>query len=158
MTKDCFAFVQDHLTRRVEKIVEEFGTDCYVQVGVKRDRYMSSPRPHASIFPENVLHSGCHGYGATLDEALDEALKKARAKEDCDSPETVRKMALAIIDKADGTGNCDTSALAASGFRSRQIVAMGPRAVEEANRLSGGRPFQLVTPEAVDLQAARRAG
>lgn len=126
------------------EIANEAGPQAYASLSVATDRSESQP-VYVSLYPEGI--TGRHCVSAHADSFAN-ALAGLRAKWDearaLADKNSIRKMALAIIEITTDQGGCSDTALRGAGFFQQQIDRIGKPACEEATRLAAGGPFCIV--------------
>jgi len=133
----------------------EGSKNAYVSVGISVSANRSRPVVMASFYPDDII--GRHhvdAEGDSFEEAI-AGLRKAwdDAKHLADK-NTIRKMALAIIEITGDQGACSDAALRGRGFYQPQIDRCGPLACEEATRLAAGGPFSIVATVGANARAS----
>lgn len=134
------------------KTIQEMHADIVAlknEIGGKADVYFtfsSSDQPRISVYQNGIGSSGGirfsdHGFD------FDAMIAKARAwwveKSEKAHAETVRRMALAVMETHLDRGDCDDAALRAKGFTQQQIDQFGTAACAEAEKLADSRPFLI---------------
>ena len=124
------------------------------------DLSVSTEHPDASavrgvLYPQGIAAGHCiHGRGPGFAEALEDLRSnwaQARSLADTNS---IRRMALAIIEITGDQGECADAALRGAGFDQQQIARLGALACSEATRLAAGGPFRIITVTGANAQAA----
>lgn len=107
------------------------------------------------LYPNGIAAGHCiHGRGPGFAEALDDLRRnwaQARALSDRNS---IRRMALAIIEITGDQGECPDAALRGAGFDQGQIERLGALACSEATRLAAGGPFRIIATTGANAAAA----
>lgn len=107
------------------------------------------------LYPQGIAAGHCiHGRGPGFAEALDDLRRnwaQARALADRNS---IRRMALAIIEITGGQGECSDAGLRGAGFDQEQIARLGALACSEATRLTAGGPFRIIAMTGANAAAA----
>ena len=127
-------------------IAASVGIHAYVSVNITSNGFgPKSQIAMACCYPMGVGGAGKttratgDSFEAVL-SALKEEIEAGKAERD---RQTIRAMALAIIQQTMDFGECTDAALRAE-FSAGDVKARGPAAIEEANKLSENRPFQIV--------------
>jgi hypothetical protein len=129
---------------RIEAFAKSIGPKAYVSISVS-----TGSDTHglviASLWPESL--TGEHHVTVRADtfaKALDKLEAAWDDARDLADKNTIRKMALAIIEITGDQGRCSDAALRGAGFSQQQIDRLGSRACAEATRLASGGPFEIV--------------
>ena len=134
------------------KTIEEMHADIVAlkdEIDGKADVYFTvcaSGGPHISVYPNGLGLSGSIRFFREGFD-FDDLLAKARAwwveKSEKVHAETVRRMALAIMETHLDRGDCDDASLRAKGFTQQQIDQFGTTACAEAEKLADSGPFSI---------------
>lgn len=95
------------------------------------------------IYPTGILGEPWYARGATFAEALSKAEASVHEKAASLVAETIRKMALAIIEITADRGRCTDAALRVEGFTQTEIEAHHKAAVARAEEMAGSGPFSV---------------
>lgn len=127
------------------EIRDEGSQNAYISLDISISRHRGDSGISASFYPEDI--TGKHSVRAE-GESFEEVILNLRAKWDeaknLADRNTIRKMALSIIEITTDRGECSDAALRGAGFYQGQIDRMGPLACNEATRLAAGGPFAIV--------------
>lgn len=113
---------------------------CAVSIGATLSEYRRAP---CEVY-FSTLPSGHFIYAETWPEAIEEARAYAQERAQQRRQDTIRRMALAIIEATDRDGACTESALTRAGFSRADIEALGADACVRAERMSQGAGFVIV--------------
>lgn len=130
---------------RIEAFAKSIGPKAYVSISVSTG-YDASGLVTAILWPEDII--GKHRVTAqadTFSEALDKLEAAWDDARDLADKNTIRKMALAVIEITGDQGRCSDAALRGADFSQQQIDRLGSRACAEATRLAAGGPFEIVS-------------
>lgn len=109
------------------------------------------------LYPQGIAAGHCiHGRGPGFAEALDDLRSnwaQARSLADTNS---IRRMAVAIIEITGDQGECSDAALRGAGFDQGQIARLGALACSEATRLAAGGPFRIIALTGANAEATGR--
>lgn len=133
----------------------EGSKNAYISVSVAISASRDGSEVSASFYPDDL--TGGHHIGAR-GESFEEAISKLRAEWDAAKgladKNTIRKMALAIIEITSDQNECSDAALRGAGFHQPQIDRIGSLACAEATRLAAGGPFSIVSTVGANAEAA----
>jgi hypothetical protein len=123
----------------------EGSKNAYISVSIALTSYRDGSEVSASFYPDDI----CGGHHISAKgESFEEAIKALRAAWDeakvLADKNTIRQMALAIIEISTDQGECSDAALRGAGFLQAQVDRIGSAACEEATRLAAGGPFSIV--------------
>lgn len=139
----------------LELIRVEGSLRAYVSVSLSLSGPNSKAEVCASFYPEDIV--GKHAIHANAD-TFEAAIAALRKKWDADKAladkNTIRKMALTIIEITTDRGKCSDAALRGAGFYQKQIDRIGALACEEATLLAAGGPFSIVPTVGANAEAA----
>ena len=135
---------------------DECGRHGYASVNVTVSDDYTNEVVGATLYPDGVggTKHAIRATGEDFAEALSNLRLKWDAAKDLLDKNTVRKMALAIIEITGDQGECSDAALRGAGFYQHQIRRMGATACAEATRLAAGGPFSIVTMAGANAEAA----
>lgn len=130
----------------LREIAEDAGPKAWVDACIN-PAYAGNGFVHATLYPNGISGAGDHRISvdaATFAEAVDKLGRAWEARKMLADKQTIRKMALTIIEISTDQGRCSDAALRGAGFSQHQVNAMGALACEEATRLAAGGPFSIV--------------
>lgn len=137
------------------EIQAEGSKNAYISVSIAISGSRDGSEVMASFYPDDL--TGGHHISAK-GEGFEEAIARLREKWDTAKAladkNTIRKMALAIIEITGDQGECSDAALRGAGFHQPQIDRIGSLACAEATRLAAGGPFLIVTTVGANAEAA----
>lgn len=137
------------------EIATECGPKGYASVSISVSPYRGDPEVSATLYPEDIVGRHCISVkGETFSEAIANLRSAWDDKRNLADKNTIRKMALAIIEITGDQGECSDAALRGAGFYQPQIDRMGAMACEEATRLAAGGPFQIIATTGANQEAA----
>jgi len=137
----------------LKAIAVDAGPKAYASIDISAD---SRATISAGLYPEGITgHSMCIRVEADdFSEVIDKLNRAWEARRDLQDKQTIRKMALSVIEISTDHGECSDAALRGAGFSQRQIDAMGATACSEATRLAAGGPFSIVATIGANAAAA----
>lgn len=136
-------------------IAAECGPKGYASVSITVSPYRKGSTVTATLYPEDVVgRHHVNAEGQTFAEAIANLRAAWEAARNLADKNTIRKMALAIIEITGDQGACSDAALRGAGFYQPQIDRMGAMACEEATRLAAGGPFQIIATTGANQEAA----
>ncbi|MGO4263983.1 hypothetical protein, partial [Lysobacter sp. TAB13] len=95
------------------------------------------------LYPQGIAAGHCiHGRGPDFAEALEDLRSNWAQARSLADRNSIRRMALAIIEITGDQGECADAALRGAGFDQKQIERLGALACSEATRLAAGGPFR----------------
>jgi hypothetical protein len=124
------------INTRINKIAAKFGPKCYVGYGFATGRPDNNPIL-CSLYPQGVTGKSvmCE-YAATFEEALEKIENAAEKFVSTHRDDSIRRLALAMIDKADGSGFVTKDDFKKSSFSMVEVEGLFDDALVTANLLS----------------------
>ena len=116
--------------------------EAYISMSTREQQYQVS----ASCYPEGITGGkhAIYGYGCDFETALAELREKVAGQLALIHANRIREMALAIMETAFDTGECSDAALRGQGFSQNEIDTLGENALERANAIADGGPYEIV--------------
>lgn len=127
-------------------LAREMGANAEVSVGLHINSYsIDKTILAASFWPEGLTGNGLHlsVKADTYRELLEAAEAEWTECSDLHASNTIRKMALAIIEITADLGECTDAALRAK-FDGADVTRYGDRACEAATEMASNGPFSIV--------------
>lgn len=137
------------------EIRAEGSKNAYVSISIAVSGTRDGNTVIASFYPEDL--TGRHhvdGRGEGFAEAIEDLRRNWDAAKALADKNTIRKMALAIIEITGDQGECSDAALRGAGFYQPQIDRIGFLACAEATRLAAGGPFSIVSTVGANAEVA----
>lgn len=138
--------------RALAEIAAEAGPKSYASIVMSSDRGKAI---YITLAIGGLLEK--HRISAqadTFEEAIDLLRKGWDDAKHLADKNTIRKMALAIIEITSDQGECSDAALRGAGFHQPQIDRIGSLSCAEATRLAAGGPFSIVSTVGANAEAA----
>jgi hypothetical protein len=151
--------VTDMTPSEIQAVLAEIAAEAGPKAHASIDVAVSDIRTHlvtACFWPEGVTGRGhsIHTGGSTFAEALKKLREEWDAAKALADNNTLRKMALAVIEISTDIGACTDASLRGRGFSQQQVTRLGKSACEEATRLAAGGPFSILATTGTNAIAA----
>lgn len=141
MPKECFTAEQ--LIAEARRLTKLGGPTTFVSFGASFGPHSNDKKGAGlAVYPDDLLNSRtAKTFYGTFPEMIAAAEEFIAGYAPAREAETVRRMALAIIDITDRLGGCSDTNLKADNFSLTEIGNLHVRACEAASRMSGNAPF-----------------